>query len=63
MGGLISKNFKAYRYLNQTIETFPQGESFNGKLRAAGFLHVRANPILKGVATVYQGDKDDAVSH
>lgn len=58
IGGLISKNQAAYRYLNQTIETFPQGEKFNGKLRAAGFVHVKANPVWGGVVTIYQGDKD-----
>jgi demethylmenaquinone methyltransferase/2-methoxy-6-polyprenyl-1,4-benzoquinol methylase len=58
IGGLISRNFKAYRYLNETIETFPQGEKFRGKLRAAGFMDVHSHPILGGIATVYQGDKD-----
>lgn len=58
IGGLISRNFKAYRYLNETIETFPQGEKLNGKLRAAGFVDVCSSRILGGVATVYQGDKD-----
>jgi len=58
IGGIISKNFKAYRYLNKTIETFPQGEKFAGKMRAAGFIHVRPNLLLGGVTTVYQGEKD-----
>jgi len=58
IGGLISQNFKAYRYLNQTIESFPQGEKFNGKMRAAGFVNVHAHLILGGVTTVYQGEKD-----
>jgi len=58
IGGLISKNIKAYRYLNTTIETFPQGEKFNGKLRAAGFVNVQDNPLLGGITTIYQGDKD-----
>lgn len=57
LGGLISRNFKAYRYLNETIETFPHGEKFNSKMRAAGFVNVHANPILGGITTVYQGDK------
>lgn len=63
IGGLISSNFDAYRYLNETIETFPQGERFNGKLRAAGFINVRANPLFGGVTTVYQGDKDAPLFH
>jgi demethylmenaquinone methyltransferase/2-methoxy-6-polyprenyl-1,4-benzoquinol methylase len=58
IGRVISGNKKAYRYLNKTIETFPQGERFCGLLRAAGFVKVKANPILGGVVTVYQGDKD-----
>ncbi len=63
IGGLISKNLNAYRYLNETIETFPQGERFNGKMRAAGFVNVHSNLILGGVTTVYQGDKDVPVHH
>jgi demethylmenaquinone methyltransferase/2-methoxy-6-polyprenyl-1,4-benzoquinol methylase len=58
IGGLISKNFKAYRYLNKTIETFPQGEMLNGKMRAAGLIKVHSNLIFGGITTVYQGDKD-----
>ncbi len=58
IGGLISQNFRAYRYLNETIETFPQGEMFSGKMRAAGFIDVRSHLILGGITTIYQGDKD-----
>jgi demethylmenaquinone methyltransferase / 2-methoxy-6-polyprenyl-1,4-benzoquinol methylase len=61
IGGIISKNFDAYRYLNKTIETFPQGERFCGLMRAAGFVNVQANPLFGGIATVYQGDKDAPV--
>lgn len=60
IGGAISKNQEAYRYLNQTIETFPQGERFCGLMRAAGFIETKANPIFGGIVTVYQGDKDVA---
>jgi demethylmenaquinone methyltransferase / 2-methoxy-6-polyprenyl-1,4-benzoquinol methylase len=58
IGGAISRNLGAYRYLNQTIETFPQGEKFAGKMRAAGFVNVECHPLLGGVTTVYQGEKD-----
>lgn len=58
IGGTISRNFDAYRYLNQTIESFPQGERFAGKMRAAGFVDVRCHPLLGGVTTVYRGEKD-----
>jgi demethylmenaquinone methyltransferase/2-methoxy-6-polyprenyl-1,4-benzoquinol methylase len=58
IGGAISRNLGAYRYLNQTIETFPQGEKFAGKMRAAGFVNVECHPLLGGITTVYQGEKD-----
>jgi demethylmenaquinone methyltransferase / 2-methoxy-6-polyprenyl-1,4-benzoquinol methylase len=61
IGGIISKNFDAYRYLNKTIETFPQGERFCGLMRAAGFVNVQANLLFGGIVTVYQGDKDAPV--
>jgi len=37
IGGLISKNKNAYRYLNETIETFPQGAAFCRLLEEARF--------------------------
>lgn len=58
IGGWISKKGHAYRYLNETIETFPQGDAFCSLMRTAGFTAVKANPLLGGVVTVYQGDKD-----
>jgi demethylmenaquinone methyltransferase / 2-methoxy-6-polyprenyl-1,4-benzoquinol methylase len=61
IGGIISKNFDAYRYLNETIETFPQGERFCGLMRAAGFINVQANLFFGGIVTIYQGDKDAPV--
>lgn len=58
IGGIFSKNRDAYRYLNKTIETFPQGERFCSLMRAAGFVQVKANPIFGGIVTVYQGNKN-----
>jgi len=57
IGGLISGNFKAYRYLNQTIEAFPYGDDFCTLMKEQGFKNVKANQLLFGVATIYQGDK------
>lgn len=57
IGGVISKNRNAYRYLNQTIETFPQGKAFCRLLQGSGFSRVKAHPLMKGVATIYQGEK------
>lgn len=57
LGGMISGDSHAYRYLNQTVETFPYGESFCQLMRAAGFKEVHATPLTFGIATIYQGDK------
>ncbi len=57
LGGIISGDRKAYKYLNQTVETFPYGEQFVALMREAGFDSVKATPLTFGVATIYQGDK------
>jgi demethylmenaquinone methyltransferase/2-methoxy-6-polyprenyl-1,4-benzoquinol methylase len=57
IGGWISKHGGAYRYLNETIESFPYGESFCSLLKDAGFKNVKALPLTWGIATLYQGDK------
>ncbi len=57
IGGWISKKPDAYRYLNETIETFPQGGAFCQLMQSAGFKEVKLHPLFFGVATVYQGDR------
>jgi demethylmenaquinone methyltransferase / 2-methoxy-6-polyprenyl-1,4-benzoquinol methylase len=57
IGGWISNNKDAYRYLNQTIETFPHGESFCSLLKEAGFINCMAHPLTFGTVSIYQGDK------
>ena len=57
IGGLLSKNRSAYRYLNQTIEAFPYGKAFCNLLEQAGFVQVTATPLTAGIATLYSGDK------
>lgn len=57
LGGIISGDREAYKYLNQTVETFPHGEDFAALMREAGFESVKATPLTFGVASIYQGDK------
>ncbi|MCA9406535.1 MAG: ubiquinone/menaquinone biosynthesis methyltransferase, partial [Candidatus Omnitrophica bacterium] len=57
IGYIFSGHYKAYKYLNQTIEDFPYGDDFCRLMTTAGFHNVKANPLLWGVATIYQGDK------
>ncbi|MEZ4746352.1 MAG: bifunctional demethylmenaquinone methyltransferase/2-methoxy-6-polyprenyl-1,4-benzoquinol methylase UbiE [Calditrichia bacterium] len=57
IGGLISGDSFAYRYLNDTVESFPYGEEFCNLMRDAGFRDVKMAPLTFGIATIYQGDK------
>lgn len=57
LGGIISGDYPAYRYLNRTVETFPYGQHFCELLENAGFLNVGYHPLSQGIATIYQGDK------
>ena len=57
IGAVFSGHYKAYKYLNQTIETFPYGNGFLALMSNAGLKNVNASPLLFGVATIYTGDK------
>ncbi len=57
IGGLLSRDFAAYRYLNRTIEEFAYGKAFLDWMRQSGWTNVRAIPLLFGSVTLYRGDK------
>jgi demethylmenaquinone methyltransferase/2-methoxy-6-polyprenyl-1,4-benzoquinol methylase len=56
-GFLFSGNYRAYRYLNQTIEQFPYGDRFCKILKQMGFTQVKATTLFAGVATIYAAEK------
>lgn len=55
IGGLLSGNPNAYRYLNRTIESFPSGNAFLAWMREAGFTHTTAHLLTGGAVTLYVG--------
>jgi demethylmenaquinone methyltransferase/2-methoxy-6-polyprenyl-1,4-benzoquinol methylase len=57
IGGLISGDAAAYRYLNDSVEEFPDGKDFCAALRDAGFERVRSTPLTLGIAALYEGRK------
>lgn len=57
LGKLLSKNNKAYSYLNQTIETFPYGNAFCEKLKESGFSNVKSMPLTFGIVHLYSAEK------
>lgn len=57
LGGVFSKNFSAYRYLNRTIESFPSGEEFLTLMHDAGFSQLRRRSMNLGSVSLYIGEK------
>ncbi len=55
LGGLVSGKPDAYRYLNQSVESFPYGRAFCERMERAGFDKVTAGPLSFGIATLYTG--------
>lgn len=57
LGKSISRHPTAYRYLNQTIEVFPYGESFAALLKHIGFNKVKILPLTFGIVNIYVAEK------
>jgi len=57
VGSLISGERRAYRYLDQSIESFQQPAAFCCLMQKAGFQDVSAIPLTFGVASIYRGVK------
>jgi demethylmenaquinone methyltransferase / 2-methoxy-6-polyprenyl-1,4-benzoquinol methylase len=58
IGGLVSGNGAAYRYLPESVATFPEEETLANRMREAGFRHVRWCSLTFGVAAIHVGEKD-----
>lgn len=57
VGRLLSKDKRAYSYLPQTMQAFPQGEVMQGIMERAGFHEVRFKRFTFGLSTMYIGQK------
>ncbi len=57
VGFLFSGNFKAYRYLTQTIQTFPDPDRFCKILKQMGFINIQPHRLMGGVAIIYVAQK------
>lgn len=60
LGGLVSGAPGAYRYLNETTESFPCGEAFLACLAEAGFTERRCRPLMLGAASLYRAQRPPA---
>ena len=57
IGRMVSRHDGAYNYLPESIGAFAYGDEFLGMLRAAGFSHVHARPLMFGAVYLYTGSK------
>ncbi len=57
VGGLVSGNREAYRYLNRSVRDFPEGDEFMGLLRKTGFVFPEQRRISFGIVTIYMATK------
>ncbi len=58
VGNLLAKNDdSAYKYLPESVLTFPDGEELAAKMRTHGLKDVWFKPLTFGIATLYVGRK------
>jgi len=57
IGGIVSGDLAAYRYLNRSVEQLPDPEAFCRIMRSAGFVKVTAHPLFSGAATIYGAER------
>ncbi len=57
IGGVISGDADAYRYLQRSVAAFPERERFRSLMEGAGFADTGWRDLSLGVATIYWGDK------
>ena len=57
IGKITSKDPKAYRYLYESVQAFPDGERFTSILEKIGFKSNQCIPLTLGVCSIYTGTK------
>jgi demethylmenaquinone methyltransferase / 2-methoxy-6-polyprenyl-1,4-benzoquinol methylase len=57
IGGVVSGDQEAYRYLNKSVESFPYGKEFCKVLKRSNFTNIQNEQLSFGIATIYQGEK------
>lgn len=57
IGGMVSKDYSAYRYLPASVAEFPDRDAFLRLMEEAGFEGCSAARLTRGVAHIYNGKK------
>lgn len=57
IGGLFSKSKKAYQYLNDSVQQFPEGNDLLAVMGQVGFKQTFYKRLTFGICTIYIGEK------
>ena len=57
LGKTISKDKRAYEYLPESVEAFPEGQDFLDIMTKVGYKDVDSQMVSGGIATIYWGTK------
>jgi demethylmenaquinone methyltransferase / 2-methoxy-6-polyprenyl-1,4-benzoquinol methylase len=57
LGKLFSKNRNAYKYLDESIQHFPEGKNFTNILDNLGYTNTYCKPLSLGICSIYCGTK------
>lgn len=56
-GKMIARHEAAYRYLNDSIQAFPEGNHFLEIMQKTGYTHTYKKPLTLGICTIYCGSQ------
>ena len=57
IGAKVTNNQKAYKYLDESIDLFPNQERLLNKIKEIGFIECNYINIFNGIVTVHKGFK------
>ena len=57
LGKIVSRHSRAYTYLPESVQAFPEGEALCRRLAQAGFKNPQARPLSAGITTLYTAGK------
>lgn len=57
VGRMVSSDKRAYTYLPESIQAFPEGQRFLDVMKKTGFSDVSWQPLTFGIASIYVGRK------
>lgn len=57
LGKLVSKDHRAYTYLPESVDAFPDGQQFLDVMTRCGYRNVSMKTVSGGIATIYTGVK------